>query len=252
MLLMFGRKVFLIVIILLCLPAAAVAIVASSPSYEMERDSINFGGILSNSSNYSLEDTAGEIATGPGSSSNFNIQAGYQQMDDSATISVSASGTVTLSPSFDNQTAGTATGQSGVVVVTNNSTGYNLYIQASASPALSSSGDSFSDYSPAGSDPDFTFSAPSGGKAFGYSPEGSDVVSQFKDDGSSCNTGSSETVDSCWAGLTTSPVNIATASSLNSPNGTYTTVKLKAAVGSGASATAGSYSATLVYSAVMQ
>lgn len=249
---MTGGKIFLGLIIFFCLPAAALAIVASSTNYGIERDSINFGGILSNSTNYLLEDTAGEAGTGPSGSSNFNIEAGYQQMDSSATISVSASGTVTLLPSFDNRTAGTATGQSGVVVVTNNSAGYNLYLQAAASPALSSSGDYFTDYTPGGSDPDFTFAAPSGGKAFGYSPEGSDIPTRFKDNGSSCNTGSSETTDSCWAGLTTSPVNIATAASLNSPDGTYTTVKLKAAVGSGATATAGSYSATLIYSAVMQ
>ena len=241
-----------VVFMVLLLPTTVGAIVASSSNYALERDSLNFGGLLSNSNNYSLEDTAGEIGTGPSGSSNINVRAGYQQMDDSAIISVQASGTVTLSPSFDNLTAGTASGQSGVVVVTNNTAGYNLYLQTAASPALTSSNDSFLDYTPAGSNPDFSFTAPPGNKAFAYSPEGSDISNRFRDDGVSCDTGSSDTTDNCWDGLTTNPVTIATSNSLNSPNGTYTTIKLKAGVGNGATAKAGTYSTSLIFSAVMQ
>jgi hypothetical protein len=245
------RPVFLVVLVLF-FPTVVGAIVASSSNYVLERDSVNFGGLLSNSANYYLEDTAGEIGTGPSGSSNINVRAGYQQMDDSAVISVQASGTVVLSPSFNNLTAGTASGQSGVLVVTNSSSGYNLYVQAANSPALTSSNDSFLDYTPSTGDPDFSFAAPSGNKVFAYTPEGADVANRFRDDGSSCGAGLLDTADSCWDGLTTSPVNIATSNSLNSPSGTYTTIKLKAGVGSGATAKAGTYSTSLIFSAVMK
>lgn len=56
------------------------AAVMTSPSYSIQSDSVNFGGSQGNSSTYKMEDTLGEIATGDSGSTNYNIKAGYQQM----------------------------------------------------------------------------------------------------------------------------------------------------------------------------
>ena len=57
----------------------ASAYIASSTNYRLERDSINFSGTRSTSSNYLAEDTLGEVGTGRGTSTNYRVEAGYQQ-----------------------------------------------------------------------------------------------------------------------------------------------------------------------------
>lgn len=221
----------------------------SSTNYSIEIDSTNFGGGLSESANYSQESTLGEIATGFVESTNYKIRAGYQQID-GGTISVSSSGDVILSPSIDGTTGGTANGTGNITVITDNPAGYALYIKASSSPALSSSYDSFADYTPLGANPDFTFSVAAGDSEFGFSPEGSDIVQKYQDNTTSCNAGSSDTVNSCWYGLSTSNEQIAGSSSANNPGGTVTTLKFRALVGSSHPQIAGSYTATTTVTAV--
>src|SRR5690606_11468567 len=89
--------------------------------------------------------------------------------------------------------------------------------------------------------------------AFGFSPEGDDVVTRFKNNGSVCNqAGGSVTSGYCWDGFSTTNASIASASSGNSPAGEITTVNLKAEAGSSASQPTGSYSATITITALAQ
>lgn len=62
----------------------------TSGNYVLEADSMNFGGTRSTSASYALEDTGGEVATGPSNSTNNNLHAGFQQTT-STSISVSTS-----------------------------------------------------------------------------------------------------------------------------------------------------------------
>ncbi|OHB00209.1 MAG: hypothetical protein A3E94_01325 [Candidatus Zambryskibacteria bacterium RIFCSPHIGHO2_12_FULL_44_12b] len=223
--------------------------VMSSGSYSIQSDSLNFGGGLSSSTNYIQESTFGEIATGPGESSSYKLKAGYQQMHE-VYLAISAAADVTLSPSIDGTTGGTADGSTSVTVTTDNSTGYALYIKASSSPALVSGANSFADYIPAGANPDFTFSVAASAAEFAFSPEGSNIVQEYLDNGVGCNIGALETPDSCWNTLSTSNELISQSALPNHPSGTQTTLKFRAESGSSNSQPAGTYTATTTLTAV--
>lgn len=233
---------YLALSIVIALPICVFGAVMGSTNYSIESDSVNFGGGLSTSSNYTQESTFGEVATGNSESAGYKLRAGYQQMI-ATYISLSVS-PVTLTPVIPENGGGIANGSTNVSVATDNPAGYELYVSASSSPALVSGVNSFADYVSAGIDPDFSFSVPSADSAFGFSPEGSDIVQAFKDNGSICNAGSSDTVNSCWKGLTTSNVLIAKKTSGNHPSGTITTLKFRAESGSSHVQPAGSYTAT--------
>jgi hypothetical protein len=224
------------------------AYVMSSSNYRVDTDSVNTGGNYSQSTSYTSQDTAGEIATGMASSTSYSLSAGYQQMS-VGSISISTSPDVTL-PSISGLLGGESSATSTWTVITDNSAGYTLSIKATTSPALHNGISSFADYTPAGSDPDFNFSIAPTASAFGYSPEGADIVSRFKDNGSACNTGSSNTSNTCWDKFTTSNVSIASSNSPNSPSGTATSVVYKAKVGSSKIQDSGSYSASIVVTAI--
>ncbi len=221
----------------------------SSPSYSIERDSINFGGGFSSSASFSQESSFGENATGRSQSSSFTLQAGYQQMDE-AFISVSVSGNVTLSPAIDGSAGGVANGSADVTVITTSSAGYALYIQAESSPAFTSGPNNFTDYTTVGGDPDLVFSVVNTDSEFGFSPEGSDIVTRYRDDGSDCNVDVQDTVNACWDGLSTSNVLIAQSATANNPTGTVTTLKFRAESGTSNVQPAGLYTATTTVTAV--
>lgn len=229
------------------------AYVASSTNYRLERDSINFAGGNSTSTNYEIESTLGEIATGPLSGTNYDLAAGYQAMSDDTFVSISEPSDVALSGTITTTAGGTATGDVAWTITTNSSGGYTLSVAASTDPALQSGSDSFTDYAPAGADPDYTWSVASAGAEFGFSPEGDDVVTRFKNNGSSCNQGGgSVTSGNCWDGFSTSGTSIASASSGNNPVGEATTLNLQAEAGSSANQPTGSYSATITVTALAQ
>ena len=205
----------------------AFAYVASSTNYQLERDSINFAGKLSTSTSYGVEDTLGEVGTGRGTSTNYILQAGYQQPN--TYISITSPADVTLSPSIDGAVGGTANGSAGWNATTDNSGGYTMTAQASTLPAMQSGSNNFSDYVPAGVPPDFTWSVGASLSYFGFSPEGSDISSTFKDNGSVCSTGSSDTGLSCWKGFSTSAQTIAGDTSPNDgAGGASTTIRFRA------------------------
>ena len=90
----------------------------------------------------------------------------------------------------------------------------------------------------------FTFTTPAAASRFGFSPEGNDIVSRFKDNGAVCNLGASDAVNSCWDALSTSAQTIALRTTGNHPLGTSLTIKFRAASGASNVQPAGNYTAT--------
>lgn len=222
--------------------------VATSTNYQLQSDSINFGGGLSTSTNYTQESTFGEVGTGVGTSTNYQLKAGYQQLQ-SSYLSLTAPSDVTLLPSIGGFTGGTSNGSTTVTVLTDNAAGYSLSIQADNSPAMQNGSDTIADYDQ-GADADYTFSVAANDARFGFSPSSIDVVTAFKDNGSACNAGALDTAQACWAGLATTSTIISQSSSANQPSGATTTVYFRVGVGSNAGVTAGLYTATTTLTAL--
>ncbi len=224
--------------------------VMQSGSYRIQSDSLNFGGGLSSSTSYSLESTAGEVATGDRAGVNFNLRGGYQQMTTNF-IAMTSPSSVLMSPSIPGIGGGTANGSTTVTVTTDSAAGYTITIAASQSPAMTKGGDSIADYVPASSDPDFTFTTTATDAHVGYSPSGVDTSSRFKDNGvDTCNTDSNETNLACWDGLDTVAETIVRRTSANTPNGSTTTVNFRVGIGGSVVQTAGTYTATTTLTAL--
>lgn len=240
---------FFLTIFLLLITQVSFAQVRSSTNYQLQSDSINVGGGLASSTNYTQESTVGEVATGVGTSANYELRAGYQQMQE-VFISISASGDVNLSPQVTGLNGGTANGSTTVTVITDSPAGYSLTLKSSDNPAMRIGSSTIADYNE-GADPDFSFAVSSGQAFFGFSPSSVDVTAAFSDNGSLCNTGSLNTPQACWAGLssTTGDV-IALDNSPNHPSGATTTIYFRVGVGSGASIVAGTYTATTTLTAL--
>ncbi|MES2985511.1 MAG: hypothetical protein V4686_00090 [Patescibacteria group bacterium] len=238
-----------IMILLTFVPIYAIGQVMQSTVYKIESDSINFGGGNSSSTSYSLEDTLGEIASGYSSSSSYVMNAGYQHMNESTYITLSALSDLNLG-TIGGFVGGVATGTHSWVVTTNNPEGYTLTAKASTAPALTSGAASFGDYVPAGPDPDLNFTVSATSSKFGFSPEGVDVVQRFKDNGSSCNAGTSNTTDACWDGFSTTTKSVSLRNSSNLPSGSTTTIKYRAEIGASYFQDAGDYSAIITITAL--
>ena len=222
----------------------------TSSSYTITINSINFGGDYSTSTSYSQQDTLGEIATGNSSSTNFAINAGYQQMY-SSFISVGSIVPLTLN-NINGLTGGVSTGTIAISVITDNPAGYSLTLQATSSPALQNTkGASFADYTSVSSTtPDYSFAIASNTSAFGFSVQSADVLEKYINNGSACNIGSSNTAFTCWDGFSTSPKMIAQSSISNNPGGTVTTLDLEAKIGNGKLQDSGTYTATITVTAL--
>lgn len=229
---------------------AAHAQVMQSTNYRIESDSINVGGVRSTSSNYSLEDTTGEMASGESSSATYYLGAGYQHtLADYLSLSVSPD--VVLTPALGGLTGGTSNGSTTLTVITDNAAGYQLLINSSGTPSMQSpSGNQIGDYTPGGADPDFAFTVNAGDARFGYSPEGADIATRFKDDGVTCNTSSGDTSLSCWDGITTTPAEFARRTNANHPTGTATVLRFRVGLGSNAMIPNGTYYATTTITAI--
>ena len=125
--------------------AVAHAAVMQGTTYSIEFDSINTAGRNSTSSNYRIEDSLGEVATGYSSSTNYSIHAGFQQLEES-TISISAPADINLASLT--LTKNSAVSGATWSVITNNSAGYALALTASTTPALKgNAGRAFNDFS---------------------------------------------------------------------------------------------------------
>jgi hypothetical protein len=220
-----------------------------SSAYKIVIDDISIGGRYSTSTTFILEDTLGETGTGNSTSTNYSMNAGYQQMYTSY-ISITSPSPVTMPP-LAGLGGGISTSSLGWTVITDNPAGYVLSVQSTSSPALKGSGGaSFADYTPSGGSPDFAFSIAAASSAFGFSPEGADIVSRYKDNGSLCNTGSGNTADACWDPFSTSSTNISQSTASNHPYGALTTIKIRAQIGSSKIQDSGTYNATITATAI--
>ncbi|MEZ4195147.1 MAG: hypothetical protein R3B53_01985 [Candidatus Paceibacterota bacterium] len=237
-----------ITVLVLSVLTVSQAQVRTSPSYQLESDSINFAGGLSTSTNYSLESTAGEIATGESNSPSYSLRAGYQQMQE-VFLSMTAPASVVMYDGIGGITGGESNGTTSVVILTDSPSGYQLTIEAESAPAMQKGIDTIADYVPAG-DPDFTFTTGVTDAHFGYSPSGPDITQAFRDFGGVCNTGSVDTYLSCWDGLSTSPRIIALGSGGNQPLGATTTIHFKVGLGGNIVVPAGDYVATTTLTAL--
>ncbi len=212
----------------------ALAYVMESNNYRIQSDSLNIGGSLGTSENYKIEDTVGEIATGPSESSSYKLKAGYQQMQE-VYLSISSPANVTMTGDIQSLAGGVATGEMSWTVITDNPGGYNLSVKSdSTSPAMQgqSYGDTFTDYTPANTGtPDYSWSVADSTAEFGFTPYGSDTVTKYQYSGSNCNQVGTADANYCWYGFSTSDEPIANSYSpnySNDPPGTATTVKVKA------------------------
>lgn len=124
-----------------------------------------------------------------------------------AEASLSSPADVTMLPNVPGITGGVATGEATWTVITNNSTGFTLTLQASASPALASGGNNFADYTPTTASPDYTWAVADSTKEFGFTVEpatAADTGPLFMDDGAdSCGGGGDSTngTNTCWYGF---------------------------------------------------
>ncbi|MDC1205222.1 hypothetical protein N8083_00035 [Candidatus Pacebacteria bacterium] len=216
--------------------------VRTSNNYQIQSDSINVGGGLSSSTNYSLESTAGEVATGPSDGTTYNLRAGYQQMQE-VFLSLTGGADVNMTPSLPGVGGGISNGSTTLTAVTDSPSGYQLTIEASESPAMTSGSNTIADYSPSG-DPDLVFTTASVDAHLGYSPFGNDVVQKFQTNGSVCNVSGSASSTACWEGLSTTAETISQSSSPNQPAGTDTTIYFKVGIGPSVVQIAGTYVAT--------
>ena len=247
-------SVFIVSVSLFILQAKVQAYEMASTSYRIQESSINVGGLDSEAStSYKLSETIGEAAIGTATSTSYNLKMGYRAMIGGYYVSLSVStSSVELLPAIGTIAGGVATSSYSATVTTDNPGGYALYVVASTNPALKSGANSFVDYLPVSAGtPDFTWLAAATTSGFGFTPEGTDIVQKFLDNGANtCATSSSDTADACWYGFSTSTEEIATALSSNTPLGTETTVKLKAESGSSNSQAAGAYQAIITNSAL--
>ena len=222
--------------------------VATSTNYQLQSDSINFGGGLSTSTNYRQESTFGELGTGQGTSTNYQLRAGYQQMQE-VYLSMTAPTDVLMSPNLDGITGGTSNGSTTVVVTTDSPSGYSLTIESVNNPAMQSSASSIPDYVH-GADADFSFAVTPGAASFGFSPSSADVVQVFRDNTSLCGVGSADATQACWAGLSTVPTAVSQGAGSNHPSGAATTFYFRVGVGANAGVLSGLYTATTTLTAL--
>ena len=228
-------------------PSRTLADPMQSPTYKIQEDSVNLGGANSASGSYKINDSLGELGTGDSNSPNYYMHAGYWQMGESS-IAISAP-TDLVMDSMGGLSGGSSEGVMSWTVTTDNTAGYAMSIASTTTPALKSAQDSLADYIPAGADPDYNFTNDANSSSFGFSPEGTETIARFKDNGSVCNAGSLETTDKCWDGLSTTPKVMAGNTSSNMPNGSVATVRFRAESGSNHIQTSGQYNVTVVVTA---
>jgi hypothetical protein len=240
---------FFVCLLILVLATPVFAVVMTSTSYQIERDSINFAGGLSTSSSYSSESSIGEIGTGSSVSATYVSQSGYQQMETSW-VSLSVPSSASLAPAINIVGGGTANAIVDFLVGTNNGTGYTLQMKANTAPALKGSTVDFANYAMAGAIPDYAWSVASADAEFGFTPEGSDIVDRFRDNGAICNqVAGTDASSACWDSVSTTYATIAQSITPNYPTLATTTLRFRAEAGSATTIPIGAYSADMIVTA---
>jgi hypothetical protein len=140
---------------------------------------------------------------------------------------------IVLSPSIDVSLGGQASGQTQVVVATNDHLGYSMTIQASSSLGMIGNASS-TQFIPAyvtsvPGIPDYNFTVPANKAYFGYTVEASttsDLASSFKDSLGVCGDSlGSDTQDKCWISASTTAYTIVNRNSQTLLSGSTTTLK---------------------------
>ncbi len=145
---------------------------------------------------------------------------------------------IVLAPSIDTSVGGQASGETQVVVKTNDSSGYSMTIMASSSVGMigvASSTQSIPAYiTSVPGVPDFTFNVPANTAYFGYTVQAStssDLATAFKDSLGVCGSVSGgDTADRCWIAATTTPYTIVNRTNATLSSGATTTLKFMVAV----------------------
>ncbi len=144
---------------------------------------------------------------------------------------VTLASNVVMSPTLGGITGGTANGLTQVAVLSNNSTGYNMTIQASSTGAMQGTASS-TNFIPVYSTttPDYNFVTPANSARFGYTVNASttsDVTALFKSNGSNlCGVGGSTSGGGihCWIGATSTAVQIINRGTATAGTGATTTL----------------------------
>ncbi len=147
---------------------------------------------------------------------------------------------VTMSASIPGITGGVANGSTQVRILTNDAAGYTMTISASGTPAMqgNTQGGSIPDYTPGTAGiPDYVHAVAANTAEFAYTVSASttgDLALKFRDSGSACNTGSSDTggFASCWYGLSSTATSTITRSSWTAVSGSTSTIFFRTLVNS--------------------
>lgn len=223
--------------------------VMQSGSYRIQSDSLNIGGLTSTSSNYNLRSTVGEVATGVSDSETFSARAGFQQMQE-VYIALTGAQNIIMDTAIPAVTGDESNGSTTVTVTTDSPSGYALTLVTENNPAMQKGVDSIANYAP-GTNPSLNFNYSDGEAFFGFTPEGADIVSRFRDNGGTCGTGGSlDTAFACWDGVSTTPETIASDTSANHPDGATTTIRFRVGVGAQTNLVPGIYIATTTVTAI--
>jgi len=227
-------KIFLIFLLAFCVNGIAFhplfAYVMSSGNYHIQSDdSLTPTGGVGTSANYVFKDTMGQVSSGVSNSTLYKIKAGFQQMQE-VSLSVSAPDDTSLTPDIPGVSGGTADAGVDWSVQTDGSSGFDMKINASTSPAMKLPPDGayyFDDYS---TTPTYNWDIGSNAAKFGFAvvpATSADAVLAFKDNGGACGAG--ENIGNCWAGLNgTTPTAIIHRTSRTSPAGENETINFKA------------------------
>ena len=221
------QSIFLI-ILGLSLVTVGYAQVRSSTNFQLQSDSLNVGGGFSSSTNFQQESTVGEVATGRSTSSSYSLRAGYQQMQE-VFISLAGTENLVMDTSLPGLTGGTSNASGTYIVITDSPAGYQLTIEAENAPAMQNGPYSIADYDDGGV-ADYVFTLGSGESLFGFSVDGEDTDQYFLDTAGTCGVGTTDSVLSCWTGLSTTPRAVAVSTGSNHPLGATTTVFFRVGV----------------------
>lgn len=178
-------------------------------------------------------------------------------VDVTGEISIACPATEALTPNIPGLTGGTANGDVTCTVITSQSSGYNLWLKASTSPAMVSGSDNFADYTQAiSTSTDYTWSVANNAAEFGFTVAtttgDTSADLDFRNDGAAnCGTGSVVDGTHCWRGLSTTDYLLASSGDETPVGGDSTQFNFRAEVGSAKNQPTGSYSATVIATAAV-
>ena len=113
----------------------------SSTNYNIPIDSINFMSGDASSTNYNLNSTVGEVATGESNgTTNYDLYAGFQEPTD-CVLTISDESDITMGSIAGTGQSALTTNSGTWTIATNCSTGYSLYWSASPASMTNTNGD---------------------------------------------------------------------------------------------------------------